>query len=363
MATSVNLRIDYLAPAQSQKHVTVNEALTEIDCVLQCAVIQMMRNAPPSDPNEGDRYHIGGAPEGVWSRSPGRIALFFNTGWWYYIPEPGWRMYNLADDTLYVMSTTRDWVPISGPAAVPSEFQSLTRFGLGATATTANPFVAKLNSALWTARTLAEGGTGDLFLTANRSNSQDNVGHLFQTAFVTRAMMGLFESDRFRISVSPDGAVFHDALLVDDRTGIADLPCLPRFKAYTDYDNYGALDIWNRIGINIADSNDQGAFNAATNCFVAPATGSYVLGASLLHKVKTSATARPRARLVLNGTTPIRGAFAELTGPAVSLASTLSIQTLAVLSQGDRVELQGSYAVADGWFAAEQTCFWGYKVG
>ena len=40
--------------------------------------------------------------------------------------------------------------------------------GLGTTADASNPFSAKLNAALWTAKTVAEGGTGDLFYTMNK---------------------------------------------------------------------------------------------------------------------------------------------------------------------------------------------------
>jgi len=66
---------------------------------------------------------------------------------------------------------------------------------------------------------------------------------------------------------------------VDNATGIVDQPRLPRFKAYTNYDNYVGIGTWTKIGLNDTDTNDQGAFDAANNHFVAPVDGTYLFGA------------------------------------------------------------------------------------
>ncbi|MEI4234742.1 hypothetical protein [Roseovarius sp. D22-M7] len=68
-------------------------------------------------------------------------------------------------------------------------------------------------------------------------------------------------------------------------------------------------------------------------------------------------------RLVLNGTTEVRGSFGEISGAHVSEATALWLQTMAVLTVGDTVDLQGNFRAADGYFAADQTSFWGVKVG
>ena len=39
------------------------------------------------------------------------------------------------------------------------------------------------------------------------------------------------------------------------------------------------------------------------------------------------------------------------------------LQTIASLTVGDTVELQGNFRAADGYFAADQTSFWGCKIG
>ena len=234
---------------------------------------------------------------------------------------------------------------------------------IGIEADAKNPFADKLNAALWTAKTLAEGGIGHLFYTMNKEAAGNDLGLTLQTGFSTRALVGLFGSDRFRLTVSADGSTFFDGLSVDNATGIVDQPQLPRFKAYTNYDNYVGVGSWTKIAINNTDYNDQGAFDAANNRFVAPADGTYHFGATLLYKVNASTAARMSGRLVLNGTTVLRGSFGEISGAHVSEWTALWLQTIAPLTAGDTVELQGIFRAADGYFAADQTSFWGCKVG
>ncbi|MDZ4135604.1 MAG: hypothetical protein U1D06_08425, partial [Paracoccaceae bacterium] len=66
---------------------------------------------------------------------------------------------------------------------------------------------------------------------------------------------------------------------------------------------------------------------------------------------------------VLNGSAEIRGSFGEISGGHVSLATALWLQTMVALTAGDTVELQGYFRVADGYFAADHTSFWGTKIG
>ena len=176
----------------------------------------------------------------------------------------------------------------------------------------------------------------------------------------SKALVGLFGSDSFRLAVSTDGSTFFDGLSVDNTTGIVEQPNLPRFKAYTNYDNYIGVGTWTKIGLNNTDTNDQGAFDAGNNLFTAPVDGTYLFGvtfgATLLYKVNSSTSARMRGRLVLNGATEIRGSFEESSAIHVSLATAIGLQTIVPLTAGDTVELQG-------YFAADYKSFWGCKVG
>ncbi len=120
---------------------------------------------------------------------------------------------------------------------------------------------------------------------------------------------------------------------------------------------------WTKIAINNTDYNDQGAFDAANNRFVVPADGTYLFGATLMYKVNSSTVARMRGRLVLNGTTEIRGSYGEISGAHVSEATALWLQTMVLLTAGDTVELQGRFRAHDGYLAADHTSLWGCKVG
>lgn len=365
MAKSPNLKLDYLAPAQAQKHVTVNEGFAELDAVVQLSVLGLGRNDPPATPAEGDRWIVGPVPDGAWSGKTGRLATFRAGGWVFSMPAPGWRLYDLATNRLLVLGTGLDWTPVSGEAGAGpvTEVQNATRIGLGTTADAATPFAARVNAALWDAVPASDGGSGNLFVSLNRTEASGDASFVFQTGYVSGAILGLSGPDRFRIAVSPDGTAFRDAIAIDAASGVAEQPRLPRFKAHTNFDNYVAQEVWTTIAINEAASNAQGAFDAATGRFTAPVAGDYLLGGSLLYKTNASTATRMRGRLLLNGTTEIDGSFGEISGAHVSLATALWLQTLTPLAAGDTVELQGYFRTADGYFAAGHTSFWGVKVG
>jgi len=137
----------------------------------------------------------------------------------------------------------------------------------------------------------------------------------------------------------------------------------PRFKAYPAADTPVALDTWDTLPLMQTEFNARGGFDTAAYRFTAPLAGTYAFGATLLYKVATSTTARMRGRLLLNGTTEIRGSFAEVSGGHTSGSTKLGLQAVAELSPGDTVELQGYFRVADGYFAADHTSFWGAKIG
>jgi hypothetical protein len=355
--TSTHLLLPYLLASQAQKHVTHNEALRLLDGLVQLAVIDRHLTVPPGSPADGDRYVVASGATDAWAGWDGSVAYWVDGAWMRLVPRPGWRAW-VEDEGLLLVFDGSAWT-----SPLPSALQNLSQLGIGTTADASNPFAAKLNAALWTAKTAAEGGTGDPFYTMNKEAAGDDLGLTLQTGFVTKALLGLFGSDRFRLAVSADGSSFFDGLIVDNTTGIVDQPQLPRFKAYTDFNNYVAVDTWTKIAINNTEVNDQGVFDTASNRFVAPVAGTWLLGASMLYKVNSSTSARMRGRLVLNGSTEIRGSYNDITGSHTTLATALNMQTIVVLDAGDTVELQGTFRTADGYFAANHTTFWGCKVG
>jgi hypothetical protein len=355
--SSPRLSLPFIQAAQAQKHVTHNEALRALDLLVQLSFEDDAQTAPPVAPQIGECYIVAVGGSGDWAGQDGNIAIYLDSAWQFQTPRTGWQGYVVAQDILTVFNGT-DWVEITA-----NQLQNAERIGLGMAADAASPFAAKLNAALWSALYSADGGTGDLMQTLNKENSTSDVGLVLQENFQTRALIGLFGDSNLRVSVTPDGSTFQDALSIDTSSGIANQPTLPRFKAHTNYDNYVGVGAWTKLGINVAEYNDQACFNPATNVFTAPVDGTYLIGANLTYKTNGNASARMQGRLVLNGITAISGTTGEITGPHNSETTTLPLQTLTPLSAGDTVELQGNFRAFDGYLMAGETCFWGAKIG
>jgi hypothetical protein len=71
-----NLGLPYIMAAQSQKHVTHNEAIRAIDAIVQLSVLDRNLNAPPDSPAEGARYIVGSSPTGAWSGHARAVAAY-----------------------------------------------------------------------------------------------------------------------------------------------------------------------------------------------------------------------------------------------------------------------------------------------
>lgn len=355
--TSSCLSLPFIQPNQAQKHVTHNEALRILDVLTQLAVLSDDQATPPATPAEGDRHIVGDSATDDWAGHDGRLAFYENGLWQYFDPKAGWRAYVTGRDTLVVYDGS-EWIDLDS-----EELQDITAFGLGMVSLPTAPFSAKINAALWTAIYQADGGDGDMISTLNKEATTDDAGFVFQRDFGTRALFGLFGSDNIRLATSANGTDFRDGLIVDAGTGVVEQPNLPRFKAVTNFDNYSAADVWTTIAINTAEFNDQNVLDAGANQFIAPVAGSYLFGAAVTFKENASDQARLAARLLHNGADVIAGSLGENTGPHVSEQTTLNIQTMVQLAAGDTVELQGRLRGFDGYFMADQTSFWGFKVG
>jgi hypothetical protein len=100
MADTPNLVLPYLAANQSQKHVTVNEALRRLDALVQVTVQSAALAAPPGSPTEGQRWILPGSPTGAWAGHAGQIAAWQDGAWAFYVPLDGWTAVDVSTDTL-----------------------------------------------------------------------------------------------------------------------------------------------------------------------------------------------------------------------------------------------------------------------
>ena len=61
------LLLPYILAAQSQKHVTHNDALRILDGLVQLSVLDRDLTAPPGSPADGDRFLVASGATGDWA--------------------------------------------------------------------------------------------------------------------------------------------------------------------------------------------------------------------------------------------------------------------------------------------------------
>lgn len=216
---SARLELPYLAAGQMQKHVTLNEALTRLDALVQTAVVSRTATAQPASPPDGALWILPAGATGVdWGARPMGTLVRAEGGGWSAVTAPDGLVVLVADAAELVVRHWGDWVPLGRRLG---EIQDLGRLGIGATADSWNPFLARLNNALWTAREAAYGGTGDLRLTLNKEAAGDVLSLVFQSGYGGRAELGLVGDDDLRLKVSGDGSDWRDVFSVERATGRA----------------------------------------------------------------------------------------------------------------------------------------------
>jgi len=214
MDETPNLGLPYIAAAQSQKHVTHNEAIRELDAVVQLSVRDRDLTAPPASPENGDRYIVAGVASGEWSGREGEIAAFQDGAWAFHAPREGWLAW-VGDEDMLVAFDGTAWVGAISGALNPAPL-----LGINATADVTNRLSVSAPAAL-----LNHEGAGHQ-LKVNKAAETDTASLLFQTAFSGRAEMGTTGDDDFHIKVSTDGVAFKEGLVVAAASGTPRIPAM-----------------------------------------------------------------------------------------------------------------------------------------
>lgn len=210
-STTTILSLPLLSPSQAQKTVIHNEALAQLDYLVQTAVEDRSRTAPPSSPVKGDMHVVAVGASGAWAGRDTQLAIWNGTAWEFHAPKSGWRAWVKADQEMAYFNGTAWQSPSATASTVP-------QLGVNTTSDTTNRLVVRAAAALFT------GETAGHQVKVNKLHAGDTASLLFQDNYSGRAEMGLVGDDNFAVKVSADGASFVDALKADAATGKVSLP-------------------------------------------------------------------------------------------------------------------------------------------
>lgn len=206
------LQLPYIAPSQSQKHVTVNEGLRMLDALVHISVASRTALAPPVEPAPGIRYIVP-ADAGGWNAPAHSLMAFQDGAWRAFAPHKGWTAFIEDEQALTVyQGGDAHWQTLS------SGGERLARLGVNADASAQNRLTVASQAAL-----LTHDGD-DMRLVVNKAQAASTASLIFQSDYSGRAEMGLAGEDRFSVKVSSDGNQWHTALEVDPTSGAVSMP-------------------------------------------------------------------------------------------------------------------------------------------
>jgi hypothetical protein len=112
MTDTPNLTLPYIFASQAQKHVTHNEAIRALDCLVQLSVESRALTNPPASPVEGSRYVVAAGASDAWAGKSDKIAAFQDGAWAFYAPKDGWIAW-VASENILIVYDSGTWSPVS----------------------------------------------------------------------------------------------------------------------------------------------------------------------------------------------------------------------------------------------------------
>lgn len=208
MENTARLGLPYLIASQAQKHVTHNDALRDLDALVQLAAKDIGINAMPSAPEEGDRYIIGREPVGDWAFYADHLASYQDGYWAYFTPREGWQCWLESTASIYIF-TEDAWLEVtSGGADI---------LGVNTEADSTNRLAVKSDAVLLSHDDVTP-GNGDMRLTLNKAEDAGTTSLLFQTGYSGRAELGLVGDNALSLRVSHNGADWQNGFAIDPQT-------------------------------------------------------------------------------------------------------------------------------------------------
>lgn len=108
------LKLPELAQMQELNAATLNEALAQLDAVIDLYLKDRFVNTPPSAPADGDAYLLGGSPTGAWSGRAYKIAHCLDGAWRFFTPFDGLRAV-VASSGAFILYQGGAWTDVVPP--------------------------------------------------------------------------------------------------------------------------------------------------------------------------------------------------------------------------------------------------------
>lgn len=207
MANTAKLNLPLISASQSQKSVTHNESLDNLDIFVMPSIKDRDLTAPPGGESEGDTYIPTSTATGDWAGKEDQIAAFQNGAYAFYPPSEGWVVW-IDDENMSIVYDGAAWI------TNPSTIQNMLLLGVNTTADATNKLAVNSSAILFN-----NVGNG-VQVKVNKNAVGDTNSFLFQTSFSGRAEMGCAGDDDFHFKVSPDNfSTTYEAMVVDKDDG------------------------------------------------------------------------------------------------------------------------------------------------
>ena len=205
MADTANLKLPLMEAAQSQKHVTHNEALELLDAIVQLTVLDI-RATPPGSAADGDRYIIASGATGAWDDKDLNIALRRDGAWSFIVPEIGWLAWVQDESRLLAWNGTA-WADFIGSSGLVS-WQGLAggdiaQVGVNTAADFSNRLAVKSDGVMFSHDDVTP-GSGHMRIAVNKSLAARDASIGFQQAAASRFLLGLLGSNDLTLKYSPE---------------------------------------------------------------------------------------------------------------------------------------------------------------
>lgn len=206
MDQTARLALPYILSGQALKYITHNEALEQLDMLVQPVVEDRMLDTPPLSPLNGEAWIVPAGASGAWAGHGAEIAAYQSGAWRFYDPAPGWQVFDKAAGAVLIYAEGA-WTPVAalGPG--------LGKLGINASADETNRLALASGASLFS----HDGGGHQLKI--NKAGGGETASVLFQSGWTGHAEMGLMGDTHWRLKISPDGSSWQEALAIDTSDG------------------------------------------------------------------------------------------------------------------------------------------------